>query len=255
MSRSIVTRLALFMIMGMLVLGGALAFLARMGVDELSRAMESTTDRILDEDIRNKVLNDEQTAEAYGQAMAGYLAWIALPPLWDYNYKNLSDYAAGMLNVPNVLAAVIYKEDGSIAAGEMMIGSKNGGKDSRVFTSDIVREGQKIGSVELVLSTAHLEQLRQKSEETREELFASFKANTAATEQSVMRRMFLLSAVILAALLALITFSIIKLVAPLRGMTRAIRRFSETDSFLSSRKSAPSNTHSDRRTSLFSDAL
>ena len=64
MSRSIVTRLALFMIMGMLVLGGALAFLARMGVDELSRAMESTTDRILDEDIRNKVLNDEQTAEA-----------------------------------------------------------------------------------------------------------------------------------------------------------------------------------------------
>lgn len=255
MSRSIVTRLALFMIMGMLVLGGALAFLARRGVDELSRAMESTTDRILDEDIRNKVLNDEQTAEAYGQAMAGYLAWIALPPLWDYNYKNLSDYAAGMLNVPNVLAAVIYKEDGSIAAGEMMIGTKNGGKDSRVFTSDIVREGQKIGSVELVLSTAHLEQLRQKSEETREELFASFKANTAATEQSVMRRMFLLSAVILAALLALITFSIIKLVAPLRGMTRAIRRFSETDSFLSAKRSSPSNTPSDRRMSLLSDAL
>ena len=255
MSRSIVTRLALFMIMGMLVLGGALAFLARRGVDQLSRAMESTTDRILDEDIRNKVLNDEHTAEVYGKAMAGYLAWIALPPLWDYNYKTLSDYAAGMLSVPNVLAAVIYNEDGSIAAGEMTIGSKNGGRDSRTFTSDIVRKGEKIGSVELVLSTAHLEFMRKKSEATREELLASFKANTAATEQSVARRMLLLSGAILAALLALITFSIIKLVAPLRGMTHAIRRFSETDSFLSSGKSSPSNTSSDPKTSLFSDAL
>jgi len=255
MSRSIVTRLALYIILSMLVLGGALAFLARRGVDELSRAMESTADRILDEDTRNKARNNEQTAQAYGKAMAGYLAWIALPPLWDYNYKTLSDYAAGMLTVPDVLAAVIYKEDGSIAAGEMMIGSKNGGNDSRVFTSDIVREGEKIGSVELVLSTAHLEHMRRKSEETRKEFFDSFKANTAATENSVMRRILLLSAAILAAILALITFSILKMVAPLRGMTRAIRRFSEAGSFLHSGRGASSGGSSDRKTPLLSGAL
>ncbi len=255
MPKSIVSRLALLMILSLIVLGGSLTYLARRSVGELSRAMETTADRILNEDIRNKTANDEQAAEAYGKAMAGYFAWIALPPLWDLDYQTLSGYAVGMLNVPDVLSALIYKEDGSIAAGELWLGSKSGGKNTRVFTSDIVREGLKIGSVEIVLSTAHLERMREKSEAMKQELFASFTTTTAASERSVLRRMLLISASALFVLLVLNTLSILNMVAPLRRMTRAIRRIGEANSSLSSHEEAPPKPADDQSVHALVNAL
>ena len=258
MSRSIVARLALLTALSMILLGGSLSFLAHRGVRELSNSMEKTTEGILNEDIRNKMVNDEAAAEIYGKAMAGYLAWIALPPLWDFNYKTLSDYAAGMLSVPNVLAAVIYREDGSIAAGEpwnLDEASRKNGENAKTFTSDIVRNGEKIGSVQIVLSTLHLEHLRRKSEATKQELFASFTTNTAAAEDSVLRKMLFLSAFALFVLLILNTLNILNMVAPLRRMTRAIRRLGEANASLSNHEESPPNPADDQSIHALINAL
>ncbi|HRX27646.1 MAG TPA: hypothetical protein P5219_12565, partial [Aminivibrio sp.] len=118
MSKSIVAKLGLLVAVSMILLAGSLAFMAQRGVDQMSSSVERVAEEMLNEDIQNKNANDERSAQAYGEAMSGYLAVISATPLWDFNEESLKDYAKDMLNVPNVAYAVIYAQDGSKMAGE-----------------------------------------------------------------------------------------------------------------------------------------
>ncbi len=206
----------------MIVLAGSLAFLAQRGVDQMSRSVEQVAERMLNEDIKNKNANDERSAETYGKAMSGYLASIAGTPLWDFNEESLQDYARDMLNVPNVAYAVINAADGSPIAGE-----KKEGPNFRPFAADILREGKTIGSVEIGLNTTYLAELTQASEQTRDQLIASFSAEAAEAEGSIIRRILFFALGIVSLVLLLNVIGLLRVVAPLRRMTDVVRDLGE----------------------------
>lgn len=222
MSKSIVAKLGLLVAVSMIVLAGSLAFLAQRGVDQMSRSVEQVAERMLNEDIKNKNANDERSAETYGKAMSGYLASIAGTPLWDFNEESLQDYARDMLNVPNVAYAVINAADGSPIAGE-----KKEGPNFRPFAADILREGKTIGSVEIGLNTTYLAELTQASEQTRDQLIASFSAEAAEAEGSIIRRILFFALGIVSLVLLLNVIGLLRVVAPLRRMTDVVRDLGE----------------------------
>ncbi len=221
-SKSIVAKLGLLVAVSMIVLAGSLAFLAQRGVDQMSRSVEQVAERMLNEDIKNKNANDERSAETYGKAMSGYLASIAGTPLWDFNEESLQDYARDMLNVPNVAYAVINAADGSPIAGE-----KKEGPNFRPFAANILREGKTIGSVEIGLNTTYLAELTQASEQTRDQLIASFSAEAAEAEGSIIRRILFFALGIVSLVLLLNVIGLLRVVAPLRRMTDVVRDLGE----------------------------
>ena len=222
MSKSIVAKLGLLVAFSMILLAGSLAFMAQRGVDQMSSSVERVAEQMLNEDIQNKNANDERSAQAYGEAMSGYLATISATPLWDYNEESLKDYAKDMLNVPNVAYAVIYAQDGSKMAGE-----KKEGAAARPFTAEILREGKKIGSVEIGLDTAYLTELTRASEKTRDQLIASFSVQAAEAEAAVVRKILLFALGIVTLVLLLNVIGLLRVVAPLRRMTDVVRDLGE----------------------------
>jgi signal transduction histidine kinase/CheY-like chemotaxis protein len=230
MSKNIVAKLAFLVALSMVVLGASLALIARRGVEDVSRSMELATTNILEGDLRSKVEDHELAAGDYGKAMAGYLAWISIAPLWDFNYKVLEDYAEGMTKVPNISSAVIYREDGSLAAGRSLShDAAHSHAEDRVFTSDIVRNGERIGSVEVRLTCDHLDDLRIESEKNLREILASYRTSASEAEESVTSRMLLLSLLALSVVLAVNTYFIFRTISPLRTMTRALLNLGETN--------------------------
>jgi len=221
-SKSIVAKLGLLVAVSMILLAGSLAFMAQRGVNQMSSSVERVAEKMLNEDIQNKNANDERSAQAYGEAMSGYLAVISATPLWDFNEESLKDYAKDMLNVPNVAYAVIYAKDGSKMAGE-----KKEGAAFRPFTAEILREGNKIGSVEIGLDTGYLTELTRASEKTRDQLIASFSAQAAEAEAAVTRRILFFALGIVTAVLILNVIGLLRVVAPLRRMTDVVRDLGE----------------------------
>lgn len=209
MSKSIVAKLGLLVAASMILLAASLAFLAQRGVDQMSRSVEQVAERMLNEDIKNKNANDERSAETYGKAMSGYLASIAATPLWDFDEESLQNYAKDMLNVPNVAYAAIFAADGAPMAGE-----KKEAAHIKAFTSDILREGKTIGSVEIGLDTTYLAELTKASEQTRDQLIASFSAEASDAESAIVRRILLFAIGIVAAVLLLNVIGLLRVVGP-----------------------------------------
>ena len=222
MSKSIVAKLGLLVAASMILLAASLAFLAQRGVDQMSRSVEQVAERMLNEDIKNKNANDERSAETYGKAMSGYLASIAATPLWDFDEDSLQNYAKDMLNVPNVAYAVIFAADGASMAGE-----KKEGAHIKAFSADIIREEKTIGSVEIGLDTTYLAELTKASEQTRDQLIASFSAEASDAESAIVRRILLFALGIVAAVLVLNVVGLLRVVAPLRRMTDVVRDLGE----------------------------
>ena len=221
-SKSIVAKLGLLVAASMILLAASLAFLAQRGVDQMSRSVEQVAERMLNEDIKNKNANDERSAEAYGKAMSGYLASISATALWDFDEESLRNYAKDMLNVPNVAYAVIFAADGASMAGE-----KKEAAHVKAFTADILREGKTIGSVEIGLDTTYLAELTKASEQTRDQLIASFSNEAAEAEGSIIRRILLFSLGIVSLVLILNVLGLLRVVAPLRRMTDVVRDLGE----------------------------
>ncbi|EFC91351.1 methyl-accepting chemotaxis sensory transducer [Dethiosulfovibrio peptidovorans DSM 11002] len=230
MSRSIVSKLGVLTAFSLILSIGALAFVAIRGVGNMSLSVGSVAERMLNEDIENKNAMSAKGAEDYGKAMSSYLAWISAAPLWNFNEESLSDYAAGMLEVPNVAYAVIYDDGGAVAAGE-----KPEGRGFSPFKADIVHEGEVIGSVEVGLDLSYLGDLKKGSEETRDHLIAEFNRQASETERSIRNRTVTISIVLLSAVLALNVFVLLRVASPLRKMTEVVRDLGEGEGDLTVR--------------------
>ena len=222
MSRSIVAKLGLLIAAGLIVLACSLAFLAQRGVDNMSCSVEEVAAKMLNDDIQNKNANDERSAEAYGEAMSGYLASISATPLWDFNEDSLRDYAADMLTVPNVAYAVIYDSSNAPIAGE-----KLENEHTRAFTAEIMRAGKKIGAVEVGLDTTYLAELTRASEKTRDQLIDSFSKEASASQRAIVRRISMMALTIAVAVMIINVAVLLRVVAPLRRMTDVVRDLGE----------------------------
>ena len=255
MFRNSVVRNTLFMMISVILLAAALAFVAHTGLNGLLTAVETTTSRVLEEQARNEVAYYNQATDAFGQSMADYLAWIASAPLWNMDTAELAAFASGVLNIPDILSAVVKDEKGVIVAGELMLGARAEGSRFRGFRSPIMREGRRIGSAEVVMNTARMEQIQQKSVATRETLLNSFKTDTHAAESSVRFRTMLLTSAVLSLFILLNTLVIVGFFAPLRAITRAISRFADADIFSLSRGGVATGETLSRSTPALGEAL
>ena len=254
MFRNSVVRNTLFMMISVILLAAALAFVAHNGLNGLLTAVETTTSRVLEEQARNEVAYYNQATDAFGQSMADYLAWIASVPLWNMETAELAAFASGVLNIPDILSAVVKDEKGVIVAGELMLGARAEGSRFRGFRSPIMHEGRRIGSAEVVMNTARMEQIQQKSEATRETLLNSFKTDTHAAERSVRFRTMLLTSAVLSLFILLNTLVIVGFCA-LRAITRAISRFADVDIFSLSRGGVATGETLSRSTPALGEAL
>ncbi|HOO63391.1 MAG TPA: methyl-accepting chemotaxis protein [Synergistaceae bacterium] len=230
MFRSIVSKLGVLVALSMIVLTGAILFATLQGCRSMSSSVESVADTMLAQDIENKNVRDQESAEDYGKAMSHYLAWIAAAPLWNFNEESLSDYAAGMLEVPNVAYAVIYDDSGSAAAGEKVEGAK-----IRSFTADISHEGDVIGTVEIGVDTTYLEALARENEITKANLIASFNSQAASVSRSIVKNIVFIAIGIVVIILIVNVLGLFQVASPLRKMTALVRELGEGEGDLTVR--------------------
>ena len=230
MFKSIVAKLGVLVALSMVVLTGALLFATLKGCQSLSQSVENVAETMLNQDIENKNARDQQSAAEYGKAVSQYLAWIAAAPLWNFNEESLSDYAAGMLEVPNVAYAVIYDDGGSAAAGEKKEGAK-----IRPFRTDISHGGKVIGTVEIGLNTAYLDVLGQENLKTKDNLIATFNSQAASVSTTIFRNILFIALGVMVLVLLVNLFGLFRVASPLRKMTALVRELGEGEGDLTVR--------------------
>ena len=230
MFRSIVSKLGILVALSMIVLTGSILYATLRGCQTMSRSVESVAETMLNQDIENKNIRDRESAEAYGKAMSHYLAWIAAAPLWNFNEESLSDYAAGMLEVPNVAYAVIYDDSGSVAAGE-----KKETPQIKAFTEKIIHGGKAIGTVEIGLNTTYLDALARENETTKANLVTSFNSQAAVVSAEIIRNIVFIALGIVVLVLLVNIFGLFQVASPLRKMTALVRELGEGEGDLTVR--------------------
>ncbi len=224
--KTMVSKIALLIGVSVISTGISLSVLSVWESDRLVQSMTMVTDEILDHDVQNKVKNDELSSEIYGKAMIDYMTRIAMPPLWDLNYRTLKDYADSMVQVPEVVAVAIYREDGSIVAGKQA----DKDDDLNLFSSDIVRNGGKIGSIKVWTSRERVKSLKVENQAVKELLLTSFQGSSAHAKAQASKRMLFMSLAV-TILTVLISFVLVfYLINPIRKITAAIKKIGNSSS-------------------------
>nr|WP_321501149.1 ATP-binding protein [uncultured Dethiosulfovibrio sp.] len=222
------SKIALLIGLSVISTGISLSALSILENDRLVRSMTMVTNEILDHDVQNKVKNDELSSEIYGKAMIDYMTRIAMPPLWDLNYRTLKDYADSMVQVPEVVAVAIYREDGSVVAGKPIDREKGG--NLNLFSSDIVRNGDMIGSIKVWISRERVKSLKLENEAVKELLLSSFQDSSTHAKTQASSRMLIMSLVV-TILTVLISFVLVfYLINPIRKITAAIKKIGNSSS-------------------------
>lgn len=251
--KTMASKIALLIGLSVISTGISLSALSIWENDRLVRSMTMVTNEILDHDVQNKLKNDELSSEIYGKAMIDYMTRIAMPPLWDLNYRTLKDYADSMVQVPEVVAVAIYREDGSVVAGKPMDREKEG--DLNLFSSDIVRNGDIIGSIKVWISRERVKSLKVENEAVKELLLSSFQDSSTHAKTQASSRMLLMSLAV-TILTVLISFVLVfYLINPIRKITSAIRKIgnSSTDRSVSDSGNTLGSRLSELRTYLESN--
>ncbi|SMG26172.1 Signal transduction histidine kinase [Dethiosulfovibrio salsuginis] len=251
--KTMASKIALLIGLSVISTGIALSALSILENDRLVRSMTMVTNEILDHDVQNKLKNDELSSEIYGKAMIDYMTRIAMPPLWDLNYRTLKDYADSMVQVPEVVAVAIYQEDGSVVAGKPMDREKGG--DLNLFSSDIVRNGDIIGSIKVWISRERVKSLKVENEAVKDLLLSSFQDSSTHAKTQASSRMLLMSLAV-TILTVLISFVLVfYLINPIRKITSAIRKIgnSSTDRSVSDSGNTLGSRLSELRTYLESN--
>ncbi len=226
--KTMASKIALLIGLSVISTGISLSALSILENDRLVRSMTMVTNEILDHDVQNKVKNDELSSEIYGKAMIDYMTRIAMPPLWDLNYRTLKDYADSMVQVPEVVAVAIYREDGSVVAGKPIDREKGG--NLNLFSSDIVRNGDMIGSIKVWISRERVKSLKLENEAVKELLLSSFQDSSTHAKTQASSRMLIMSLVV-TILTVLISFVLVfYLINPIRKITAAIKKIGNSSS-------------------------
>ena len=224
--KTMVSKIALLIGLSVISTGISLSVLSIWESDRLVQSMTMVTDEILDHDVQNKVKNDELSSEIYGRAMIDYMTRIAMPPLWDLNFRTLKDYADSMVQVPEVVAVAIYREDGSIVAGNQA----DKDNDLNLFSSDIIRNGDKIGSIKVWTSRERVKSLKVENQAVKELLLTSFQGSSANAKTQASTRMLFMSLAV-TILTVLISFVLVfYLINPIRKITAAIKKIGSSSS-------------------------
>ena len=225
--------------MSLLFFGIALSFVAQNGMEELSLSVEKSTYRMLKESESAEILNLSQLTEALGGAMSGILAEVSANHLPNDDFGPIADIVEATLQFPDIISIVVKKSDGTIVAGESWLGSRDGKGRIKGFRTPILHDNKMIGSVEIVATTAFLDNIRTGNEKSREKLLSSFKSDAEATRISVRKKIITLAATLLFFFFILNTSVILGFFAPLRRMTNVIKLFSDANLSPNSGPTAP----------------
>ena len=228
MFKTVVSKITLLIGLSVIAIGISLSILSIKEGDSLVISMTDTADKILNQDVQNKMRNDALSSEMYGKAMLDYMARIALPPLWDLNYSTLKDYADSMIKVPEVASVAIYGENGSILAGEALSDrGQRSSSDVRTFSSEIIREGEKIGSITIWLSLDRIKALKRDNERIKDLLVTSFQRSSEEAKALAKRRMLSISFAIMVLTTVISSFLVFYLIGPIRRITSAVKKIGD----------------------------
>ena len=239
MIKSETIRNSLFMGMSLLFFGIALSFVAQNGMEELSLSVEKSTYRVLKESESAEILNLSRLTDALGGAVSGILAEISVKHLLNDDFDAVADIVEAALKFPDIISIIVKKSDGTIVAGESWMGSLDGEGRIKGFRTPILHVNKMIGSVEIVATTAFLDNIRTGNDNSREKLLSSFKSDAEATRISVGEKIITLAATLLFFFLIVNTSIILGFFAPLRRMTSVIKLFSDANLSPNSGPAAP----------------
>lgn len=223
--KTVVSKITLLIGLSVITTGISLSALSLREGDSLVRSMTDTADQILHQDLQNKMKNDALSSEMYGKAMLDYMARITLPPLWDLNYKTLKDYADSMIKVPEVVAVAIYGENGAIIAGEDISDVvQRPPAGVKAFSSEIIREGEKIGAITIWLGLDRIKARKVDNERIKGLLITSFQRSSHEAKDLSKGRMLSISFMIMLLATALSSFLVFYLIGPIRKITSAVKK-------------------------------
>lgn len=225
MFKTLVSKIALLTGLSVIAIGISLSFLSLRESNRLVQSMTVTTDRILDQDVQNKIISDERSSETYGKAIIDYMTRIALPPLWDLNYEILKDYADSMIQVPDVVSVAIYDENGSVVAGKPLSKEQlESPMDLKTFFSEIVKDGVKIGTISIWVSRNRMNDLKEGNERTKKLLMKSFQQGSDEAQALATSRMLIMSLVAMAITMTISSLLVFYLINPIRKITAGVER-------------------------------
>ncbi|MEA1883816.1 MAG: methyl-accepting chemotaxis protein [Thermotogota bacterium] len=182
---------------GLFILSLTFSLISNASFKMLESGTYEVVDNLLEEDIQNKNRTNSAFFKAYGENLAAYLSIISGPPIWNFETELVESFANDLLKLPNVTYVVIYDENGRVLAGEKL--QEN---NSLSFSKEIDFEDTFLGNVELGLDQAYLENLKQESVETKENLLEQFSDKSS---EIISQRLFIMLIVtILSALVIII---------------------------------------------------
>jgi methyl-accepting chemotaxis protein len=215
---------------GLFILSLVFSLISNASFKMLESGTYEVVDNLLEEDIQNKNKTDSAFFTAYGENLATYLSIISGPPIWNFETELVESFANDLLKLPNITYVVIYDENGNILTGE-----KPQENNSLSFSKEIEFEDNFLGNVELGLDQDYLENLRQESVETKENLLEQFSDKSSeiiSQRLSIMLIVTILSALVIIIIAGIFVYFTTK---PLRKVREVVDDLAQGEGDLTKR--------------------
>ena len=214
---TITLKILVILAIGLFILSLVFSLISNASFKMLESGTYEVVDNLLEEDIQNKNKTDSAFFNAYGENLATYLSIISGPPIWNFETELVESFANDLLKLPNITYIVIYDENGTVLTGE-----KSQENNSLSFSKEIEYEGNFLGNVELGLDQAYLENLKQESVETKENLLGQFSDKSGeiiSQRLSIMLLVTILSALVIIIIAGIFVYFTTK---PLRKLREVV---------------------------------
>jgi methyl-accepting chemotaxis protein len=215
---------------GLFILSLVFSLISNASFKMLESGTYEVVDNLLEEDIQNKNKTDSAFFTAYGENLATYLSIISGPPIWNFETELVESFANDLLKLPNITYVVIYDENGNI-----LTGGKPEENNSLSFSKEIEFEDTFLGNVELGLDQNYLENLKQESVETKENLLEQFSDKSSeiiSQRLSIMLIVTILSALVIIIIAGIFVYFTTK---PLRKVREVVDDLAQGEGDLTKR--------------------
>ena len=227
---TITMKILLILVIGFLIISLVFIVISRSSFNMLESGTFSVVDSLLEEDIQNKIKNDTDFFNAYGENLATYLSIISAPPIWNFETELVESFANDLLKLPNITYVVIYDENGAV-----LTGNKTDMENTLSFSKEIDFEGTFLGTVEIGLDQRYLDQLREECEAIKNNLLSQF--SDKSKEITSQRLSFMVLITIFSALIIIVAAGVVVYFAtrPLRTVRAVVDDLSQGEGDLTVR--------------------
>jgi len=202
---------------GLFILSLVYSLISNASFNMLESGTYDVVDKLLEDDIQSKNENDSAFFDSYGENLATYLSIISGSPIWNFETELVESFSNDLLKLPNITYVVIYDENGNVLTGK-----KDNSEGSLSYSKSIEFEETFLGTVELGLDQQYLENLKQESVATKENLLKEFSEKSGEIISQRLSIMILITVLSAIAILIIAGFFVYFTTKPLRKVREVV---------------------------------